>query len=736
MLDLLKTRFGYDAFLPHQEEIIAAVMAGQDCFVLLPTGGGKSLCYQLPALALDGLTLVVSPLIALMKDQVDGLRANGIPAGFINSTLTQSQIAQVQQRVRDGAIKLLYVAPERAITPDFQRFLDSIKVSLVAIDEAHCVSEWGHDFRPAYRELAGMRQVCPNAPVIALTATAPQMVREDILSQLGLRQPRRFVSGFNRPNLTYAVTPKKNSLPALVSLLERHSGESAIIYCLARQSTEDLAGALSRHGFQAEAYHAGMDADLRRAVQDRFIRDQTQIVVATIAFGMGIDKPDVRLVVHHDLPKSLEGYYQESGRAGRDGLPAECVLFYSYADKARQEYFVNQLEDTEEQQRAQQRLDQVIELCNLRTCRRKFILEYLGEEDVADDCAGCDVCRSPREEFDATEIAQKILSAVARTGQRFGAAHIVNVLLGSATKQVVKNGHDQLPVFGIAPGQPPENLRDLVKDVSAQGLLESTGGQYPTLSITPRGRTFLKNRETLTLARPVSDAAPAQTAATDSGFDPRLYQQLAQCRKQLADARNVPAYVIFGNRTLQDMARRAPRNRVEFARVHGFGQSKLHDLAQPFLAVINDYVAQHGTPQPTEIPAAPDRPTPSRGVNMAALETGRLVSAGASIEEVAEQRGIRPSTVLDHLDRLAQAGQSLQVEHLMPNPTRRQAIEKAFAATGDLRLTPAREILGEEYSYDELKLVRLALYHPTTNSDSQQQTRQPNLTSKPGKPRP
>ena len=431
MLDLLKTHFGYDTFLPHQEEIISSVMDGNDAFVLMPTGGGKSLCYQLPALALGGVTLVVSPLIALMKDQVDGLRANGIPAGFINSSLTQSQIARVEDMAREGRFRILYVAPERAVLPEFRDFLGQLDVQLIAIDEAHCVSHWGHDFRPAYRELKAIRDVCPNAPAIALTATATKPVREDILSQLGLRQPRVFISSFNRPNLSYAVQPKQQSIDPLLALLEKHRGESAIIYCTARKATEEMAHTLSRSGFEAEAYHAGLEPDARRAIQDRFIRDETPIVAATIAFGMGIDKPDIRLVVHYDLPKNLEGYYQETGRAGRDGMPSECVLFYSYADKAKQEYFIDQVEDLEERERSRQRLNQMVAFCRLTTCRRKYVLEYLGEEWPERNCVNCDMCLSPREEYDATEIAQKMLSAVIRTGERFGAGHVMRVLLGA-----------------------------------------------------------------------------------------------------------------------------------------------------------------------------------------------------------------------------------------------------------------------------------------------------------------
>ena len=472
MLDLLKTHFGFDQFLPLQEGIINSVMGGEDTFVLMPTGGGKSLCYQLPALALGGLTLVVSPLIALMKDQVDSLRANGVPAGFINSTLTASQISRVQDMVGKGEIKILYVAPERANVPEFQRFLTSIDVALLAIDEAHCVSEWGHEFRPAYRELHQLRRFCPKAPIIALTATATKRVRADILSQLGLRGPKVFTSSFDRANLTYAIRPKAQAFPDLLQLLEQHRNESAIVYCLSRKSAEELARELSGRGFNAEPYHAGLEPPVRRAAQERFIRDQISIVVATIAFGMGIDKPDVRLVVHYDLPKSIEGYYQETGRAGRDGMPAECVLYYSPADRSKHEFFINQLEDPAEQGQARERLHRILELCNLTTCRRKFLLEYLGEERSLASCGGCDVCLTPRESYDATEIAQMTLSAVVRTGERFGARHVTNVLLGAETKQVAANNHHYLTTFGVANNRSLDELRELIPALVAKGLLQ------------------------------------------------------------------------------------------------------------------------------------------------------------------------------------------------------------------------------------------------------------------------
>ena len=601
VLELLKTHFGYDAFLPLQEEIVGSVMAGRDTFALMPTGGGKSLCYQLPAMALPGLTLVVSPLIALMKDQVDALEANGIPAAFINSTQTASELSQVVRRLRSGEIRLLYVAPERAIEPRFAEFLKTLQVSLIAIDEAHCVSEWGHEFRPAYRELHGLRLVNPDAPVIALTATATRQVRSDILSQLGLREPRSFVSSFDRPNLNYAIVPKERGISGLLGLLEKHRGESVIIYCGSRKDTEEMAETLRERGFTAEAYHAGMEPETRRATQDRFIRDQTPIVTATIAFGMGINKPDVRLVVHLDLPKSIESYYQETGRAGRDGLPSECVLFYSYGDKSRQEYFVNQIDDAQERERARRRLEQVISFCSGPTCRRRFVLQYLGEEWPEENCGSCDNCAAPREEYDATEIAQKVLSAVIRTGERFGSVHVIAVLRGSKGERVLKQGHDKLSVHGIAAGHSQDDLRDIIADLNREGLLETSGGEFPTPIVTAKGRDFLRNRQTLTLSRRTRRVEETGQSKRDAGdFDTGLFNELSVLRRSIAEERGVPAYVIFGNRALQDMARRVPRTPGEFSRVSGVGRAKLEDLGGVFLERINAYARERGWPDNPE----------------------------------------------------------------------------------------------------------------------------------------
>ena len=710
MLEQLKAYFGFDRFLPLQEEIITKVLAKRDTLVLMPTGGGKSLCYQLPALRLKGLTLVVSPLIALMKDQVDGLGANGVPAGLLNSTLAAQEASQVQDQARQGKIKILYVAPERLALPGFQRFLQSLDVSLIAIDEAHCISEWGHDFRPDYRNLKSLRRDFPGVPVIALTATATEPVREDIINQLGLDKPEIFISSFNRPNLTYTIQPKTEPLGSLLHLLEKHQGGSAIIYRFSRKATEETALELSERGFSALPYHAGLERDLRRETQEKFIRDQVQIVVATIAFGMGIDKPDVRLVVHYDLPKTVEGYYQETGRAGRDGLPSDCVLFYSYGDRSKQEYFISQIEDDDEREKAHNKLDQVLALCDLQTCRRAYLMEYLGESWPQTNCGGCDICLLPREEFDATEIAQKILSTAIRTGERFGVNYLVDVLRGSANKAVRTRGHHELPVFGISRDVDSDDLKEMVRSLVTNGLLAQNGGDYPTLGVSQRGHKFLKDREKLTLTRP-KQAAPVRQVAfpgdRETAYDTKLFDELAALRLEIATDREVPAYQIFGNKSLQQMAFHMPQNELEFSKISGVGDAKLRDFSERFLEVINEYVEATGQPAAVNrVPvSAPKKRV--RGISMSIRETKDLVAQGLSFEEVAEQRGISETTIRSHLERFIQEGGQVDLGHLMPPEDRRTKIAAAFKEMGEARLTPVREFLGDDYTWGELAVVRM-----------------------------
>ncbi len=588
MQDLLKQYFGYDDFLPLQEEIIASVLNGEDALVLMPTGGGKSLCYQLPALRLDGLTLVVSPLIALMKDQVDALKSNGIPAGAINSTLPFSEMRRVHEQARQGLLKILYVAPERLAMPEFQEFLASLKVSLVAVDEAHCISVWGHDFRPDYRRLGELRKTLPGVPFLALTATATERVRIDIVDQLHLSQPRQFIASFNRANLSYSVLPKRSdSFDTLVSLLQKHKGESAIVYCTSRKDTENLSAQLRGKGFNAQPYHAGLENNVRARTQESFVHDHVPIIVATIAFGMGIDKPNIRLLVHYDLPKSLENYYQETGRAGRDGLPGDCVLLYNYGDAAKQEFFIEKIEDQSERRNARDKLAQVVEFCQIQSCRRKHILHYFGESWEKENCGGCDFCLVPREEFDATIIAQKILSAVIRTGECFGINHVCSVLRGGNTKSIRQWNHNKLSVYGIAKEFSTVKLKEIAGLLVAEGLLARNSGDYVTFKVSDTGRSFLKDREALTLAMPKRDV---ENQSSDSqktlDYDSTLFETLRTLRSQLAAERNVPPYAIFGDATLQQMAYYLPQSRESLSRISGVGASKLEELGEIFLSPI------------------------------------------------------------------------------------------------------------------------------------------------------
>ncbi len=590
MNQCLKTYFGYETFRPLQQEIIETVLSGQDTVVLMPTGGGKSLCFQLPALLLPGITLVVSPLIALMKDQVDALQANGVGAAYLNSTLSSDEQELVMQQAASGELKLLYVAPERVVTSRFSEFLESVSVSLLAIDEAHCISEWGHDFRPEYRTLRMLRLRLQNVPTIALTATATPLVREDIIKQLGMKKKQLFVSSFDRENLHYHVRPKNDSFKALKKLLDAHKGESAIVYCFSRKNTESTAKKLRAAGVCAAAYHAGLSKKIREKVQNQFIRDEVPVIVATIAFGMGIDKPDVRLVVHMDLPKTVEGYYQETGRAGRDGLPSDCVLFYTYADRRKHEFFIQQIDDVQEQSLALHKLDDVIAYCQNEVCRRFFLLTYFGEQDAAISCQACDNCMTPaREEKDATEISQMILSAILRTGERFGTLHICDVLRGSKKKRVLAFGHDTLSVYGIAKHLSIDLLREYIQLLIKRGYLLLCSDPFPLLRVSQKGKIALKEKSLIHLPLTAfSKKSVTTTAKRNIGgdYDQALFEKLRTVRKQIADEQGVPPFVIFGDKTLQQMASDLPASKEDFLALFGVGEKKLKSYGEIFMACI------------------------------------------------------------------------------------------------------------------------------------------------------
>ncbi len=710
MLNFLKTHFGFDQFRPWQAEIIRHVMSQQDAFVLMPTGGGKSLCFQFPALKMPGVTLVISPLIALMKDQVDALKANGIPAEFVNSTLTRTEIDRIQTDALRGRIKILYAAPERLVLPEFQLFLKKIEVSLIAIDEAHCISEWGHDFRPEYRNLKMLRNYFPHVPAMALTATATKKVREDIVGQLSLEKAKIFISSFNRPNLTYAVLPQKDSWENLINILRRHPDQSAIVYCFSRRDTESLAEKLSKEGFKALPYHAGLENGARRTNQEKFIRDEVQIIVATIAFGMGIDKPDVRLVIHYHLPKSIEGYYQETGRAGRDGLPSECTLFYSYADTMKQQYFIRQIENERQRQNASQKLEQMVAYCELATCRRAHLLAYFGEDHQPETCGGCDICLSPPEEIDATIISQKIMSAIIRTGQYFGASYIIDLLLGAKNQKIIKREHHKLSVYGIVKGFSKEELRFIISQLLSRQLITKNGDEFPGLQLSPQGHDFLKKRETIHLR--TLKAIPKlshHSGVVEDPYDRELFEKLRLLRKTIADEQEVPPFVVFGDLALRQMALYLPQSVENFSRISGVGAEKLKQYGAIFTEAIRAYAEPNNLPE-KNVPgkkSAPSRRPQALGPTH--LETQKLVQKKMSVAEIASQRGLTCATIAAHLEKLVSAGAQIDLGYLRPSDENFAKIKAAFEKSGGTSLSPVQKMLGEQFSYEELRLARLFL---------------------------
>jgi ATP-dependent DNA helicase RecQ len=596
----LKHYFGYDSFRPLQREITESALAGRDVMALLPTGGGKSLCYQLPALLQPGLTLVISPLIALMKDQVDALRANGIPATYLNSSIDAQTASERIRGLERGDFRLLYVAPERVVLPGFLAVLDRCDVRLLAVDEAHCVSEWGHDFRPEYRRITVLRERYPKVPILALTATATRRVRTDIERLLMLREPLRFVAGFNRPNLRYSVFEKRNAFAQLSAWCSARATESGIVYVQSRNSAEELAQKLSAAGISSRPYHAGLTPQQRVRNQDLFIRDEIRVICATIAFGMGIDKPNVRYVVHYDVPKTIEGYYQETGRAGRDGLPSECALFFSGGDAAKHRHFIRQIEDPAERAQAERLLGEMLDLAATVHCRRAHVLRYFGDADVSDECANCDNCLQPVERIDGTVAARKILSCVYRIrsagGFSTGEQHVIDVLLGRATEKVRAWRHDALSTFGIGIEHSKAAWQSFISELLRLGHLEREP-ERRTLLLTEDGLRALKEQRSYEFAKPraVEENRKRRNGKASSAHRPvddGLFDALRALRKRIADEQGVPPYIVFSDATLRELAAQKPATLIAFRRIGGVGDVKLERYGQTFV----DAIAAFGSP--------------------------------------------------------------------------------------------------------------------------------------------
>lgn len=703
MYKTLQKYFGYTSFYPLQEEIIKEVVGQKDTFILMPTGGGKSLCYQLPALLFDGLTVVISPLIALMKDQVDGLAANGVPAMFINSSLRYNEIDARMRSLSNNEMKILYIAPERLFMPEFLQFLQGLSICLFAIDESHCISEWGHDFRPEYRQLKLLRDRFPKTPIMALTATATPAVQKDIITQLGLSDCKVFRASFNRRNLYYKIKPKSKPYHQLLQYLEVRKKDSGIIYCQSRKTVESLASNLQTAGYRALPYHAGLSDEVRTENQERFIREDVEIMVATIAFGMGIDKPNVRYVIHYDLPKSIEGYYQETGRAGRDGLKSDCVLFYGYADRIKIEYFIKQKEDEKERQVAYEQLEELVKYCESNVCRRRLLLAYFGERFDEPNCGGCDVCIEPRERFDGTIAAQKILSCVYRVDERFGIKHVIDVLLGSRNQRVLQFQHDRIKTFGVGKEYSRAQWQTFIRELLRLGYLIQDADEYYVLKLNEKSRDVLLRSEKVFLAKP-EEAAPIRSDKVDEVYDRTLFERLRTLRKTLADKEAVPPYIIFPDTSLKEMSVYYPQSLPDFRRIIGVGEQKLGKYGEVFLKEITDYCNQHSI-MPKQIPHKRQEFPIKQMKSPTTQETLALYKQCLTINEIAQKRGLALSTIMSHIERLILDGEDISVDSIIDRE-KQQHIQQALKESDTGFLTPVKEKLGDGYSFEEIRLVR------------------------------
>lgn len=720
MHQVLEQYFGYSTFRPLQENIIQDILNKKDVFVLMPTGGGKSLCYQLPSIMENGTTIVISPLISLMKDQVDGLVQNGIKAAFLNSSLLPEEQRRVIERLKNNDLSLLYVAPERLVQNSFLEILKQSQINFFVIDEAHCISQWGHDFRPEYRQLDCIRLYFPDKPLVALTATATPRVKQDIVERLSLNGVRTYQASFNRPNLLYKIIRKQDPFSQTLDYITEHPGESGIIYCQSRKNVESVAERLRDQGIKALPYHGGLADSVRKENQERFIREDVDIIVATIAFGMGINKPNVRYVIHYDLPRSLEHYYQETGRAGRDGLNSECILLYSYGDKFFYERFIADKQTAEEQLIAKSQLHRMIDFAQSKICRRVQLLQYFAESFTQEKCDACDNCLSPQETIDGTIIAQKIFSCIYRTNQRFGVSHIVKILVGSKDKNVLGYNHHLLSTYGIIEDYDRGDVKTFIYELIQQGYIRQSEDQFGILFLTPKSAAVLKGKEKVLLTKPaerlIRKTEMATGIAGDTQMDNQLFNRLRALRKHIADEQNVPPYVIFADTSLKDMAGYFPQSEEDFSQMYGVGAEKLKKYGKIFLGEIIAYCKPLGI---TPVPRAKKKKTKtktkiSKSISPTILETYGLFQQGKSIREIALQRNMSEQTVAGHLEKAYLHGKHIDIDYLVPKE-KQQIIKKAFEQLGTERLTPVKEFLGNVYTFEDLRWVRAKMLKETGN---------------------
>lgn len=700
----LRSVFGFESFRPGQERIVRAILGGKDVFAVMPTGGGKSLCYQLPAHMLPGTCVVVSPLISLMKDQVDAALQVGLRAAYINSSQPDSERVAMLERLSAGTLDLVYVSPERLAMDQFLGHLCRANICLLAIDEAHCISEWGHDFRPDYLFLSEAVTRLPDIPVAAFTATATQGVQRDTIARLGLRDPYVHRASFNRPNLFYRIEPKTDALEQILRFVLSRPDQPGIVYRATRKSVEETVDVLREHGVDARAYHAGLSDQERARNQEAFSRDEVTVVVATIAFGMGIDKPNVRYVVHGDVPKNIESYYQETGRAGRDGDPAHCRLFFGRGDIPKIRYFIDQIENDKERSRVTAALNRMVAFAGSSECRRRCLLGYFGESLTEENCGGCDICAGDHERVEATTDAQKLLSAIARTDERFGVGHIVDIVAGGDTKRIRMFNRDRLPTWGSGRDRKKKYWRELMDDLLAQGIVSQTEDRRPTLRLSSRAWEILNAKEQVFVMRRREQKSEArETAPVD--HDRELFERLRAVRLRLAREQDVPPYVVFGDRALREMARLLPMTEEELLMVPGVGATKLARYGEVFLGEIAAY-AQNRTSRAIEGVRAAARPKATgrkRGETIE--ETRRYLEQGLGLEEIAENRGLVVGTIASHVEKLIEQGRITDIDRFVERDRQRK-IAKLFEVHGTEALAPVVAASEGAVGYEEAKLVR------------------------------